>query len=192
MVESNVGYVSQAIRGARLGTKEHGYETVLSHFLRTGYLWEKVRMEGGAYGALATPNGTEGVFTFSSYRDPNIVETLKAFRESLEHVRSGKIDGEEIERAIIGTVGREERPLDPGDRGFISLQRELIGITDELRQKRREVVLRVNRGSIVSAADQLLDACDKGFSAILSNKNAIDEASRILKDLKMKTQEVPV
>ncbi|MCD6352683.1 MAG: insulinase family protein, partial [Proteobacteria bacterium] len=192
MVATNIGFVSQAIRGARLGTKEHGYETVLSHFLRTGYLWEKVRMEGGAYGALATPNGTEGVFIFSSYRDPNIVETLKAFRESLDHVRSSKIEREEIERAIIGTVGLEERPLDPGDKGFISLQRELIGITDELRQKRREVVLRVTRDSLVSAADQLLDACDKGFSAVLSNKNAIDEASQILEDLKMEIQEVPI
>ncbi|MBW1678963.1 MAG: insulinase family protein [Deltaproteobacteria bacterium] len=192
IVTSNVGYVSRAIRGARFGTKENGYEGVLAHFLRTGYLWEKVRMRGGAYGAFAVPYGTEGVFIFSSYRDPNIVETLRAFRESLEYVKKGKIDDDQIEKAIIGTVGREEKPLDPGEKGFTSLRRKLCGITDELRQKRREVILGVNKDSLAYSAQQLLEEFDNGFTVVMSNKNAIFEASQNLKELKRCMIEVPV
>jgi len=192
MVSSNVGFVSKALRGAKVGTPENGYEAVLSHFIRTGYLWEKVRMRGGAYGAFAVPYGLEGVFVFSSYRDPNIVETLKAFRESLERVINAKIEDEQIEKAIIGTVGRDEKPLEPGEKGFISLKRIISGITDEIRQKRREVILGVNKDSLSSAAQNLLDDYDKGFVAVMSNKNAILEASRKMEKLQQRIQEVPV
>ena len=192
IVTSNVGYVSKAMRGARFGTAENGYEAVLSHFLRTGYLWEKVRMRGGAYGAFAMSYGTEGVFVFSSYRDPNITETLQAFRGSLEYITRTEINNDQIEKAIIGTVGKEERPLDPGQKGFISFKRRLCGITDELRQNQREVILKVNHEAISWSAHKLLENFDNGFAVVMSNRRAIDEASQNLKELTKLIKEVPV
>jgi hypothetical protein len=192
IIPSNVGYVAKAISGARFGTVENGYEAVLAHFLRTGYLWERVRMRGGAYGAFVVPYDTEGVFVFSSYRDPNIVETLQAFRESLEYVRKSKIDNDQIKKAIIGTVGKEEKPLDPGEKGFINLRRRLCGVTDELREKRREVILEVNNDSLSFSAQKLLEEFDQGFEVVMSNKKAIFEAGKNLQELKILMRDVPI
>ena len=141
---TNVGYVAKALRGARIGSADAGYESVLSHLLRTGYLWEKVRMLGGAYGAFAMPYHTEGVFIFASYRDPNIVKTLQVYRDALVYGKEGSIADDQIEKAVIGTVGKDEKPLDPGDKGLVNFKRKLVGVTDEIRQGHRDAILSVN------------------------------------------------
>jgi hypothetical protein len=186
-----VGYVARVMRGARMGTPESAWETVLSHFLSTDFLWERVRMRGGAYGASASPNGLEGVFTFSSYRDPNILETLSAFRQALEYARDADIPDDQVEQAVIGTVGREERPYAPGEKGAIALQRILYGISDELRQKRRDATLSLTRADLARAAARLLAAYDRGYSVILSNRSAVEAAGRTLKDLAANLLELP-
>jgi hypothetical protein len=147
-------------------------------------------MRGGAYGAFAVPYGTEGVFMFSSYRDPNIVETLKAFRGSLDYAYQGNIDADQIEKAIIGTVGKDEKPLDPGEKGFTNFKRKLCGITDELRQKRREFILKVNRKALSLAAEKLIKEFDNGFAVVMSNEKAITAASVDLKELKKNITEI--
>jgi hypothetical protein len=191
VVSSPVGFVSRAIRGARLGASEEGFQEVLAHYLRTGYLWEKVRMRGGAYGAFAVSHSTEGIFIFSSYRDPNIIETLQAFEDSLRDAERGSLSDDEIEKAIIGTVGQEEKPLDPGEKGFRNFTRRLYGISDELRQKRRNVILETSRDSLASSARHLLEEFDNGFTVVMSNRSAIEHAADTLKPLKENMWEIP-
>ena len=77
-----MGYVARALPGFRYEDPRSGHAAVLGHLLSTGYLWEKVRMEGGAYGAFSYPRNMDGLFLFGSYRDPHIARTLKAFREA--------------------------------------------------------------------------------------------------------------
>jgi len=189
---TNVGYVAKAVRGAAAGTAESAHEAVLSHLLRTGYLWEKVRMRGGAYGAFAVPHGTEGVFIFSSYRDPNILETLTAFRDSLCYAAEGTIDRDQIEKAIIGTVGKDEKPLEPGEKGFINLKRKLIGATDEIRQFRRDTILSVNGDDLAKAADNLLREFDAGAVVVLSGPQALARAGQAMAALGEKVVDLPL
>lgn len=191
VVQSPVSYVAHAFRGSLLTSSEGNHETVLSHFLRTGYLWEKVRMLGGAYGASARNDGLEGIFAFSSYRDPHIIETLEAYRNALEYVRDKKIDSASVEQAIIGTVGLDERPYDPGMKGFISLKRELHGITDDLRQKRRFEILHTNSNDLAESAQRLLKTFDQGVSAVLAGQDALNKASRDIPALKNNCISIP-
>ncbi len=188
---SKVGCVSKAIPCARYGTKESAHESILSHFLRTGFLWEHIRMRGGAYGAFAMPNGLEGIFTFSSFRDPNIVDTFQAYRGALRYARDGDISEEELEKAVIGTIGQEDRPLDPGEKGFVALKRILYGITDDLRQRRKGYMMSIRRGDLAGAADNLLKSFDKGCSVVLSNRRALEKEGREMKELLDTITEVP-
>jgi len=192
VISSNVGYVAKALPGARFGTAESACEAVLAHFLRTGYLWERIRMRGGAYGAFALSYSTEGVLTFITYRDPNIVETLQAFRESLEYVQKGEIDKDHVEKAIIGTIGKEDRPQDPGEKGLISLKRRLCGITDALRQSRREVMLNLDHAALSRSAQRLLESFDSGFTVVMSNREAIQKAGTQIGELNELVHEVPL
>jgi Zn-dependent M16 (insulinase) family peptidase len=50
-----------------------------NRYLRTGYLWDNVRVMGGAYGGFCNFNPNTGLFSFLSYRDPNLHKTLQIY-----------------------------------------------------------------------------------------------------------------
>jgi len=186
-----VGYVARAIPGYRYEDAASGAAAVLGHILSTGSLWEKVRMEGGAYGAFSYPRNTDGLFLFGSYRDPHIVRTLRAFRESLEEVARNGQEEAEVEKAVIGTVGREDRPLDPGERGFVSLQRKLHGLTDAARQARRDRLVSADGEALAEAARGLLETFEKGATAVIAGRQALRDAAAELPELGVTVTELP-
>ena len=188
---SAVGFAAQAIPGFRYEDPRSGLAAVLGHLLTTGYLWEKVRMEGGAYGVFAYPRNLDGLFLFGSYRDPKIGPSLKAYRESLRAAGRGGLDEAEVEQALIGTIGNEDRPLDPAKRDFASLQRNLHGLTDGMRQARRDALLAVNAASLAEAASQLLAGWDRGACAAIAGKEALAEAARDVPELAGRVSALP-
>jgi Zn-dependent M16 (insulinase) family peptidase len=172
-----VGCVARAVPGFRYEDPLNGSGAVLGHLLSTGYLWEKIRMEGGAYGAFSYPRNMDGLFLFGSYRDPHITSTIKAFVDGLSLMETGPLSDDEVEKAVIGTVGREDRPIDPGERGFVSLQRKLHGLTDAARQSRRTMLLSVDRTTVGAAARVLREGFPLGFTAVIANQRSLEEAS---------------
>lgn len=71
--------MNYVVKGGRLyepGEVVPGQASVVSRFLRTGYLWDTVRVMGGAYGGFTKFNPVSGLFSCLSYRDPNLGKTL--------------------------------------------------------------------------------------------------------------------
>ncbi|MBN2657290.1 MAG: insulinase family protein [Spirochaetales bacterium] len=189
-VPSTVSYVSLSIPGSRLGTKEHASSLLLSHLLKTGYLWEQIRMRGGAYGAFASISGLEGVFSFGSYRDPNIVKTLEAYKKSLEFMTENVSD-DDLEKALIGMVGKELRPLSPAESGIVSFKRDLLGITDEIRQKKRDYLLETSVSDIKKAASDLLERWDEAVITVISGSDALTGAAADIPALEGRIRDLP-
>lgn len=55
-----------------------------SRYLSTTYLWDAIRVQGGAYGAGATFDLTSGIWMYCSWRDPNLLATVQAFDSKTE------------------------------------------------------------------------------------------------------------
>ncbi len=188
---ASVGYVARAIPGFRYEHPNDGPAAVLGHLLSTGYLWEKVRMEGGAYGAFSFPRHMEGLFLFGSYRDPHIAGTLARFREALQFMEGPELKEDEVEKAVIGTIGREDRPMDPGEKGFVSLQRRLHGVTDDIRQKRRDRLIATRREDVVRAARELTRSFDQGFTSVIANRASLNGAQAVIPELGDRSIDLP-
>jgi Zn-dependent M16 (insulinase) family peptidase len=186
-----VGYAARVVPGFAWADPRGAHAVVLGHLLSTGSLWERIRREGGAYGAWAYPSPVEGLFVFGSYRDPKIARTLAAFRDALASLAADGPGDDEVDRAVTGTVGREDRPIDPGEKGFLGLQRRLRGITEAARTERRRLVLGCTRADLAAAARGLLDGWDRGSTVVLAGRAAIDEAARTLPELASTVREVP-
>ncbi|MBU8913057.1 MAG: insulinase family protein [Spirochaetales bacterium] len=178
IVPSDVAYVAAAIPASRFGTEEHVHELILAHLLRTGYLWETIRMKGGAYGANASARGTDAVFGFSSYQDPRIVETIEAFSEGLLSYADETVGGRDLELAQIGVTGHQIRPLSPGQKGMIALRRTLYGVTDLMRQEKRNTILAASAGDIRRAAERLRDTMSQATIAVMANREAVEDAAK--------------
>lgn len=191
-VPATVNYVGAALPGAAFGTPDHAAEVLLAHLLRTGYLWEQVRMKGGAYGASASTRGLERVFTFASYRDPNIVATLRAYRGALELFAREVPDAESLELAVLALVGKELRPYSPGEKGAASFRRQLYRISDELRQSRRDMILSATPDALSESARRLLAAFEKRVCSVMGGRNAISEAAKEIPELQKHTLDIPL
>ena len=183
--------MARALQGVRYEDPLNGPLSVLGHLLSTGYLWEKVRMEGGAYGAFAYPRNTDGLFLMGSYRDPNIASTLRAFDDGLAFMETGEVGEAELDRAVIGTVGREDRPIDPGEKGFVSLQRLLHGVTDDARQARRNRLLAVDRAALSNVARTVRERSAEGYSAVIASRTALEAAAREMPGLGARVVNLP-
>ena len=62
-----------------------GASNVLATAIRYDYLWNHIRVKGGAYGSLYT-HRRNGNFALGSYRDPNLRATLEVYRNLPEYV----------------------------------------------------------------------------------------------------------
>lgn len=143
-IPSRINYVGKGTDLYSEGYRFHGSALVISRYLQTGWLWEKVRVQGGAYGAFCMFDRLSGVLSLVSYRDPNVLETLDAFDSMANFLKELKLDDEERIKSIIGAIGGLDGPLLPDAKGHISMIRHLCGDSDGDRQHMREEVLQTS------------------------------------------------
>ena len=164
---AQVNYVGKAANLIDLGYPYRGSMSVVLRSLRMGYLWERVRVRGGAYGAMCTLDRLGGNLVLASYRDPNVEETLRAYDELPAFLRANAPDAAQLERAIVGAVGDLDAYLLPDARGAQALTRHLTGDTEELRQRMREEILATTARDFRDMADVLEEVAKAGVICVL-------------------------
>ena len=175
-IPAQINYVGKGANLYELGYKFHGSANVISKYLRTTWLWERVRVQGGAYGAFCLFNSLSGVLTFLSYRDPNLVKTLEIFDKTTEYLRNIELSREELTKGIIGAIGDIDTYMLPDAKGYISLLQYLSGNNDEDRQRMRDEVLSTTVDDFRNFADVLEGVKENGLVKALGSKGAIEEA----------------
>jgi Zn-dependent M16 (insulinase) family peptidase len=175
-----VGFASAALPAARYSSPGHAAELALSHWLSTGPLWEDIRMRGGAYGAFAHPDGFEGIFSFSTYRDPNPQRSLGAFGAALEEAAARGIDEEALVKTLIGTYSREIRPRTPAEKGWNDFFRFLAGVEDYHREKKLRSLIALTSGDLTGAAERLAGCTGGAPAVIIAGASAGEKAAQAL------------
>jgi len=172
-----VNYVAKGANLYTLGYEHTGATAVALRQLNTTYLWDKVRVQGGAYGGSAGFDPFSGGFVFTSYRDPNLLETLAAYDGAAQWLKQG-IGEQDLVRSIIGAIGAIDTYRLPDAKGFTSLMWELTGNTDENRQLRREQILDATTTDVSRFADVLGEVARAGQIVVLGSETAIKTANQ--------------
>jgi presequence protease len=175
---AQVNYVGKGADLYRAGLKPTGAHLVARRYLGTSWLWDKVRVQGGAYGGHAMFDRYSGGFTFVSYRDPNLLATLDVYDRTADFLRGSNLGTAELTRNIIGTVGDVDTYRLPDAKGFASMQRHLMGDTDALRQTMREEILSTTAADIRNFADAMAEVAAKGRIVVLGSEQAIEGANK--------------
>jgi hypothetical protein len=81
--------------------------------------------------------------------------------------------------------------MDPGEKGFVSLQRMLHGVTDEARQERRVTLLQADRRAVSDAARALREGYARGFTAVIANRASLQEAAAQMAELNGRIIDLP-
>jgi presequence protease len=174
---TKVNYVVKGGDLRQLGITPGGAAAVVQHYLNMTWLWNKVRVQGGAYGGSSTLDRKAGVFAFSSYRDPNLLETLKTYDATGAFLREAEISKAEIARSIIGVIGRLDDYLLPDAKGFTSLRRYLAGESDETLQRLREEVLSARVEDFRTFGEALSRLAETGRVVVIGSPEAIAAAN---------------
>ncbi|PJA47663.1 MAG: hypothetical protein CO171_09235 [Syntrophobacterales bacterium CG_4_9_14_3_um_filter_49_8] len=140
-IPAQVSYVAMVMSAPAYADSLVAPLLVAARYLSSGYLYKHIRVQGGAYGGMSQYDPVSGLFALLSYRDPHIVRTLKVYDEAVDFICQSKIAEEELEKAVIGTIGALDKPMDPSSRGYVAMIRDFIGLTDEKRRKLREEIL---------------------------------------------------
>jgi Zn-dependent M16 (insulinase) family peptidase len=140
-VPTQVNYVGKGANLYAAGYDLHGSAYVINKLLGTTWLWDRVRVSGGAYGGFSDFDSHSGMFSYLSYRDPNLMKTVANYDGTVDFLKSLDIEGEELTKSIIGTMGDLDAYQLPDAKGYTALMRHLLKVKDEERQQRREEVL---------------------------------------------------
>lgn len=137
------GKVQYVAKGGNF--KSHGFAytgalRVMETILRYEYLWKKIRVLGGAYGAF-TQFLRDGTAILCSYRDPNLSETIKAYEELPAYLENLTLSDREMTKYVIGTMAADEIQLTPSMKGERAMVHYLSGNTRESRMKIRDEII---------------------------------------------------
>lgn len=83
------------------GIKYSGRLEVLKKYLDRDYLYNSIRVQGGAYGNFSRLSRYNGTLSFISYRDPHVKQTYDAYRSIPGHLKNLQISQEELEQIKI-------------------------------------------------------------------------------------------
>ena len=172
MTQSRVQYVAKGANFIKLGYEYTGVLRVLETLLRYDYFWTRIRVQGGAYGAMTQFN-RNGFMIFSSYRDPNLAETFTVLDETADYVRAFDVSDREMDKFIIGTMSSVDTPLTPQMKGDIAATFHLRNITWEDRQRAREEILTARQEDVRALAPMIEAAMRENVCCVLGGEEKI-------------------
>lgn len=144
-------------------------------------LHTKIREQGGAYGGGAVSNPLSGNFYFYSYRDPNIVQTLKAFEEAVENVLQGNFEESDLEEAKFEMIQSLDSPLSPGSQAEVAYGWWREGRTFTMRQAFRNKLLALTRDEVIHAVESIIAPnMHQGSPVIFAGKELLEKANQEL------------
>jgi hypothetical protein len=176
MIPAQVNYVGKGANLYREGYEFRGSNNVITGYLRTSWLWEKVRVQGGAYGGFCLFDRFSGIFTFISYRDPNLLKTVENYDGTAGFLKTASLGEDEIRKAIIGAIGELDSYLLPDAKGFVSMLRYLTSDSEEGRQKMRDQILSTTIEEFREFADVLENVNRAGIVKVIGSQTSIDSA----------------
>ncbi len=173
-----VQYVCRAGNFRRKGLPYKGALKALKVMMGYGYLWENVRVKGGAYGCMCT-FGKSGDCYFVSYRDPNLLKTIEIYEHAAEAIEAFDADERTMTQYIIGAISELDTPMNPAAKGLNSLSAYMTGLTQEIMQKERDELLSATPEDIRSLAAYIRAFMEEDFLCVVGNADKIKEAEGV-------------
>lgn len=182
MTSSKVQYVAKASNFSKFGIDYSGSMQVLRAIVNYDYLWNKVRVQGGAYGCFSGFKRNGNVF-ITSYRDPNLNTTLDVYNHIYEYLQNFKANNREMTKYIIGTISDFDMPLSAQMKGERADEYYIRHITFEDLQKERNEVLETSENTIKDFAPLMENFMKESNICVLGNEDKIKENEKLFKEL---------
>lgn len=168
------GKVQYVCRAGRTSVPYNGAIPVLSQILSLDYLWNNVRVMGGAYGCRRGMDRL-GRVRMASYRDPNLAETIEIFNKAGEWASSFDADEREMTKYIIGTMAGLDPVQTVSMKGAAACEAIESGTECDYLTRISREVLKVKPEDVRAAAAVLTEAMSEPFVCCVGSETKIKE-----------------
>ena len=174
MTAGKVQYVVKGANFCKLGYQYSGVLKVVETILKYDHLWNKIRVQGGAYGALVNFRRNGNMY-LGSYRDPNLAETVEVFDTTGDYLMNFDVPEREMTKYIIGTMSGIDTPLTPAMRGDGAAECYLRGVTHDDLQRERSEILSATQKDIRTAGEMIRAAMAENYLCVVGGEEKIRE-----------------
>ena len=177
---ANVCFVVEGMDDGAPDEDAYGSWSIASRALSYDYLWNEVRVKGGAYGCgfRHTPLG---LAQFWSYRDPGVSPTVTRFERAADWVSAWNPSDDDLTGYIVSDVASQDAPLKPRRLARRQDTNILAGIPEDRRARIRAQKLAVTRESVRTLASNLADLHGQRAFCVFGNRELIEASGLDLK-----------
>ena len=184
----NEGFMSQFdvnfVSRVGISNREfNGAMYVLNNALSLDYLWNEVRVHGGAYGCMLQTT-LSGLIGFMSYRDPNIKRTNLVYEKALDYIKNFNPTEDELLKYKIGAIGSLDSVMHNSVKGDNAARDYFCGISYESRAKYRIEAIEATVEDIRLLEDRFKEALSSCNLCVIGNKNKIEECKKLFNEIK--------
>ena len=182
ILPGKVQYVAKGFSFKKLGFEYSGSMEVMAMINRLDYLWNKIRVQGGAYGAMFEMSPS-GMIIANSYRDPNLIESIQVYDKLFEYLKSVEIDDREMTKYILGAIRKYDQPKTASLKSFYSDFYYFIGKSKNSIQRQRDEVLNADLSKIKEYSELLQKLMGKNKFCVFGSEAKIKENKELFNNI---------
>ncbi len=182
LTSAQVQYVCRAGNFIRKGLPYTGALKVLKVMMGYDYLWNRVRVKGGAYGCMCS-FGKSGDSYFVSYRDPNLEKTVDVYEKAAEYIEGFEADERMMTQFIIGAISEMDVPMTPAAKGLYSLTGYMTKLPFASVQKERDELLSATAEIIRGLAGHIRAFMEDGCLCVVGGEEKLKESEGMFRKL---------
>ena len=171
---SKVQYVARVGNFIVGGAKYSGALQILKVILGYDYLWQNIRVKGGAYGCMSNFNRIGEAYLIS-YRDPNLKRTMEVYEGVVDYLKDFNVSDRDMNKFIIGTMSNLDRPMNPAAKGARSMNLYMNHVSEEMIRTERGQILDARQEDIRNLAGVLQAMLDQHLICVIGSEDKIEE-----------------
>lgn len=173
---SDICFAASACDPRRLGIDVTGAWAVAANALSYDYLWNEIRVKGGAYGCGFRAAG-ERQAAFYTYRDPAIDPSIERVARAGEWLGSFEPDEAAFEGFIVSCVSGMDAPVKPYALTKRRNTTYLAGLDPHAREERRAQMLAATPGELRSLGANVTRIAAESPTCVFGGRDVIAKSN---------------
>lgn len=176
VIPSDICFAARACDPRRLGIDVTGAWAVAANALSYDYLWNEIRVKGGAYGCGFRAAG-ERQTAFYTYRDPAIDPSLERVERAGAWLGSFEPDEAAFEGFIVSCVSGMDAPVKPYALTKRRNTTYLAGLDPHAREERRAQMLAATPGELRSLGADVTRIAAESPTCVFGGRDVIAKSN---------------
>lgn len=168
------GDIAFAGKAACFNKNYTGTASLMSHIATFDYLWNEIRVKGGAYGTglKVMPNDTICAY---SYRDPSAPNSIKTFDKIGDYLKDFAKSDKNLVGFIIGAMSSASPLMTPKAKATAASNNYFCGITTESRTALRKQIVSSTLKDLEDIAKEVDKAFENSAYCVIGSQKQIDK-----------------